>query len=303
MSDSTPVDEPVVERALTTGIVDVVDLIRRDTERVPKPYAVDNSSSIVITKLRQDERIEQHDLEHHLDRPRRPRGHARVYDPSDFAGVVNRLADPDHTTVWADVFAGTMTGVINDHADWVDSGWRDHTVTLTLQGDEDWVRWHALDGKGVDQATFAEFVEDVSHTIVRPDAATMLEVATTMSATRNVQFKQGTRLQTGDVQLTCVETTNAQAGAEGNVEIPEKIVVLIAPWLGVEPVELTARLRWRIRQGQLAIGYQLLRSDIARRDAFAQLVTGMRDDLDNAIPVFLGPAPKPLNRHTVGGRG
>lgn len=289
MTEPTPQATP-----LPAHSIDVADLIRRDAERVPEAYKLDEKSSLVLIKIREDERLEQVDLEKNLNAPRRPRGRALVHEPSDFAELVNRLADPHQTTVWANVHNGTMAAVINDHADYLAAGWRDHVVKLELQADEDWQRWHALDGKGVDQSTFAEFVEDVSHTIVSPDAATMLEVATTMSATRNVDFKQGTRLQTGDVQLTCVETTNAQAGAKGNVEIPEKIVVRIAPWLGVEPVELTARLRWRISQGRLAIGYQLLRSDIARRDAFARLVAGMRQDLDENVPVFLGPEPTSL---------
>jgi uncharacterized protein YfdQ (DUF2303 family) len=278
--------------------VDIVDLVRRDATRVPEPYELSAATSYVLVKVREDERLEHRDLESALAAPRRARGNATVHDPSDFAELTNRLAQPDHTTVWANVQEGTITAVINDHGepDEFDetAGWRDHRVTLQLQDDEDWVRWHALDGKGVDQAAFADFIENVSHTILRPDAATMLEVATTMSASRSVEFKQGTRLQTGDVQLTCVENTSAQAGAHGNVEIPEKVIVRIAPWLGVEPVELTARLRWRINQGRLAIGYQLLRSDRARRDAFAQLVAITREQLDGVIPVLLGVAPTSL---------
>lgn len=275
----------------------VVDLARRDAERTPQPYNLTDDTgdrSLVLVKLRADEHVHTIDLEQHLTAPGRARGQAAVHDPSDFADYVNRLANPTNTTVWANEKAGTLTAIVNDHADWDDPGWRDHTITLHLQDDADWLQWHRRDGQRTSQEDFAEFVEDVAHTIIDPDAATMLEVATTLSAKRQVDFNQGVRLQTGDVQLKFEETTTAAAGAKGNLEVPERIRVRIAPWLGVEPVELDARLRWRIQNKQLAIGYQLLRSDIAKREAFAQLVDSVRESLEATLPVFLGTPPPSL---------
>lgn len=277
----------------------IADLARRDAERTPTGYDVAGDGALVVARIRTDERLEVHDLEKYLDRPQRTRGGATVHDPADFAEYVIRLHD-DNTTVWADVNAGTVTAVINDH-DGGNAGWRDHTVALRLQPDPDWVRWANLDGKRVGQTDFAEFVENVAHTIIDPDAATMWEVATTMSAKRSVDFSQGTRLDTGDLQLTCVETTEARAGATSNVEIPTKIRIRISPWLGVNPIELDARLTWRIgADRRLAIGYQLLRADEAKRDAFSLMVGAIRTELDNnphlddSIPVLLGSAPASL---------
>lgn len=287
---------PFSEDGTTLDVV--VDLARRDAARVPMPYPLNGDDiddrSLVLVKLHSDEHIEKIDLEQHLDEPGRARGQAAVHDPADFAEYVNRLANVHNTTVWANEKAGTLTAIVNDHADYASPGWRDHTITLHLQDDADWCKWHQRDGQRVSQEDFAEFVEDVAHTIIDPDAATMLEVATTLSAKRSVDFHQGTRLQTGDVQLKFEETTTAAAGAKGNLEVPERIRVRIAPWLGVEPVVLDARLRWRIPNRQLAIGYQLLRSDIARRDAFAQLVASVRGELEEGLPVFLGTPPPSL---------
>jgi uncharacterized protein YfdQ (DUF2303 family) len=246
----------------------------------------------VAVKLRSDEQLHTKDLEQYLTEPRQPRGTARITDPTDFVEYANRVTDSEHTTVWADLDTGRVTAVINDHIDAATAGWRDHTVALTLTPDADWEMWHRLNGKLVDQTAFGEFIEEVAHTVVDPDAATMLEVATTMTAKRNLDFKQGTRLDTGDVQLQYEETTTAAAGSKANIEIPSRIRVVVAPWLGVEPTELVARLRWRIEGGRLAIGYQLLRADRARQDAFDALVGEQRDQL--TPPVYLGAPPSPL---------
>lgn len=281
---------------IPTAVADIADLARRDAERTPKPYPIRPESSYVLARLRNDERLETLDLESHLTTPIRPRGLVIAYDPADFIEYVLRLADPDMTTTWADADCGTVTAVINDHATHAIGGWRDHNVQLRLQADEDWQRWKALDGKLVAQADFADFIEDVAHTVVDPDAATMLEIATTMSGKRSVEWSQGLRLQTGDVQLRFEETSQASAGTKGNLEIPERITVQISPWRGVIVADLEARLRWRIMPDRrLAVGYKLLRADLFRDEVFAGLVGRIREELDG-LPVYRGATPKPL-RH------
>lgn len=292
-------DAPATIEAATvpSDVEQIADLARRDAERTPEPYWLDDDDdrSLVLAKLRGDERIEKLNLEEYLDQPNRARGGVAVHDPSDFVDVVNRLANAEHTTVWANVEHGAITAVVNDHARWDAPGWRDHTATLRLQEDEDWRRWIARDGKLLAQEDFAQFLEDVAHTVIEPDNATMIEVATSMIAKREVEFSQATRLQTGDVQLRYEETTKANAGAKGDMEVPEKIVVRVSPWRGVLPADLDARLRWRIVGGQLAIGYRLLRPDAFRDEVFAGLVAKVRDGLANDVPLYLGATPNPLH--------
>lgn len=279
--------------AVPSAVDQIADLVRRDAERVPANYDINHDRALVVTKVRTDETIQVHDLERHLDEPLRGRGMALVHDPGDFCEVVNRQANIDHTTVWANVEAGAITAVINDHAGWDRPGWRDHTIQLRLQEDEDWMAWMKLNGQLVPQERFAEFIEDVAHTVVEPDNATMLEVASTMFATQKVEFSQSTRLQTGDVQLRFEETTNAKAGTKGEMEVPEKIVVRLSPWRGVRAADIDGRLRFQIRGGQLAIGYKLNRTDAFRDEVFAGLIESVREGL-NSVPLYRGPAPTSL---------
>jgi uncharacterized protein YfdQ (DUF2303 family) len=274
----------------TDLVTAAADLGRRDTDRKLTTTTVHEDTSLVVARLREDERIQVKNLEQYLEAPLRPRGTASLHDPSDFTEYVNRLANPQYTTVWVDPDAGKFVAVFDDHADFDDAGWRSHTATLTLKADPDWAAWLALDNKPGGQAQLAEHIENLAHTVIDPDPATMLEIARTFDAHRNVNFRSGVRLDNGDVQLEYEEITKAKAGERGELEIPSAFTIRVAPFLGVPAADISARLRWRITDGQLSIGYALLRPDRVRRDIISSLIIDMRGELE-AVPVFMGTPP------------
>lgn len=270
------------------------DLGRRDAERVPEHYDLHVESSLVVARVRNDETIRIVDLEEHLDAPRNARGHADLHDPTGFVSYVNRLADQQHTTVWADENANTVTAVLDDHHDRLSAGWRRHTVKLTLRPDPDWLRWMALNEQLVPQTQFAYHIDGNYHLITRPDAATMREVAMSMSGKRNVTFNQQVRMENNDFHLNYVEETTATAGRNGTLEVPQDFDVQLSPFVGCDPIILTARLCYAIDNGQLRIGYQLIRPDLVKRDVFESLVRRITDELTGDIPVLYGTAPASL---------
>lgn len=259
-----------------------------------EPYDLAESTSLVVVRVRTDERVDVVDMETHLAQPRRPRGSVVLHDHQDFALYTNRLGEAD-TTVWADAERSSITAVLNDHANSVDgaAGWRDHRVSLQLRADDDWLLWRERDGKLMTQVAFAEFIESMVHTIARPTAADMLEISRTFQASRNVDFKSGVRLDSGDMELRYEETTTAAAGRKGNMEIPPEVDLLLAPYLGTEPGIVTARLRYRIENGKLQLGYLLARPDLVQRDAFLAVLAEVRQNLDTD-DVFNGTAPAAL---------
>jgi uncharacterized protein YfdQ (DUF2303 family) len=280
--------------SLPSAFETAADLGRRDSGRVPDPYSLEPDTSIVVVRVRNDETIQTHDLERYLEVPRTTRGHADLHDPDGFIAYVNRLSDTERTTVWADEKAGTITAVLDDHADADAAGWRQHTVKLTLRADEDWQRWVALDRKLSSHQEFADFIDGNYHVITRPDAATMREVSTSMQAKRNVTFNSQVRLDNNDVQLTYVENTTAQAGKNGSLEVPREFDIQLSPFVGCDPIPLTARLRYAIVDGHLRLGFVLIRPDLARLDVFESTVRKIHDELLGDIPVLYGTAPASL---------
>jgi uncharacterized protein YfdQ (DUF2303 family) len=288
-----PNNIPTEPDAWPSSVEQIADLARRGADQTPQAYElVSGNRSLVVARVRTDERIETHDLEKYLEEPNRARGNATVHTPDDFIALVNRIGNLEATTVWANVNTGAVTALINDHADWERPGWRDHTARLALQQDEDWKRWMQRDNTLCTQAEFSEFIEDVYDTVVDPDAATMLEVSRTMRAATRVQFSQSVRLDNGDVQLTYEETTESKAGQKGQLEVPERVSVRLSPWRGVEPRVMEARLRWRIQDGQLRIGYRILRPDVFKDEVFDGLVEQIGKGI--SVPLYRGETPTSL---------
>jgi uncharacterized protein YfdQ (DUF2303 family) len=280
-TNTTPAD--LVQSAAELG--------RQNEQAAPAaPYELAPDTSVVVRTVRVDERIETVDLERLLAAPRRERGLVVVHEPGDFAAYVHRLENAS-TTVWADDTALSVTAVFNDHTA-TSAGWRDHTAVLQVRRDPDWQAWLARDNSLGDQAEFAEHLEDQARVIVDPDAATMLEVATSFQARRNASFSRGARLDNGDVQLAWSEETTASAGASGRLEVPRQFTLRVSPFVGVAPVDVVARLRYRLPDGRLGIGYKLDRPDLAEQAAFVDIRAGIANTV--TAPVVSGTAPRPV---------
>lgn len=206
------------------------------------------------------------DLEQHLPGPRRARGNVSPQTVDDLARYVQRHDNSAETTLWVDEDGHGVTAVLNDHPAG-GAAWGDHRAVLKLRLTPEWQRWTALDGKLIDQEQFAEHIELGLPEIVSPDGATMLEIAQSIEGSKSADFKSGHRLQDGNVAIEYVETTSARAGQKGELDIPAKFRLAIAPFLGEEPVELQARFRYRIVSGGLRLGYLLERPELVIRQS------------------------------------
>lgn len=238
--------------------------------------------------------VEVDDLERLQDHPNRMRGTVEPITAESFVAYVNRHAN-EQSTVWWDEVAGTVEAVLNDHAGAEHfAGWADHRAVLRLRSTPEWDFWTKMDGVLVSQEQFAEHIEDGARELVEPDAATMLEVAQTFHATTQVQFRQATRLQSGTAQFVYDEEQQAKAGKAGSLSVPTEFVIALSPYIGEAPYRVTARLRYRVRSGGLAIGYKLDRPDRVRRDAVSQIAERMAGGLSDQVQIFAGRPKAPL---------
>lgn len=213
-------------------------------------------------------------LEDFRSAPSRARGTAHFFTAAGFAAYVNRHkgGPGERVTLWADPRLADLVALLNDHGPNRDPGWGDHRAALDVRPSPEWELWTKHDGRLMPQDDFAELVEVGAPAIVEPDAATMLELAHTFHATNRVNFRSDRRVESGQVQLTYEETIEAKAGQTGSLEVPTTFALGVAPFDGGAKYRVDARLRYRINEGNLRIGYALLRPDDARREAFAELV-------------------------------
>ncbi len=236
------------------------------------------------------------DVQQMQSAPSRTRRVVKTHTAASFAGVVNHLVAED-APVYVDTPGQHLTAIIDDDGA-VAPGWREHRVELDLQHTPEWMFWTGHQGLG-EQQVFAEVIEDGLDEIVSPAAADMLELAQSFQASISSKFSQQGRLTNGAVQFTYAENIDAQAGANGTLEIPSEFKIRLAVYYGSAEVDLLARLRYRLKAGALTIGYHLVHPERAVLDAFENVTEAALDQV-NQPRVIHGVAPQPAQPLTVG---
>jgi uncharacterized protein YfdQ (DUF2303 family) len=222
--------------------------------------------------------------EHLLDRPRRKVGVYSVADASSLLAYLAKHGTPD-TELWADPQAYTVTAVVNAHATEL-AGHGDHRAVLAMRKTKPWAAWAAHDRKMLPQLAFAEHIEDRLPDIVNPPAAEMLEMAQTFNAKRSIAFESSKALSTGLVQLEYRETVDAKAGQKGRLDIPQRFTLRLVPFEGGRAQEISARLRYRINDGNLTLGYYLDRPEDVLDEAFNDVLSALQTG--QAAPLYVG---------------
>lgn len=295
MTHPTNTDEGTLLTASTAATVpgmtgDARALLELTTAAAGREPVILIEDKLVAFVTDGEQQVHQVDLrefeEKYADRPRRVTGSVQLKDADSFVEYCKRHRDDGATTVWSNVEQGSVTAVFNDHAEDGDAGFGDHRATLRVQDSPDWKHWLNNNGKMLPQAEFAEHIEDGAASIVDPDAASMLELAQSFQAATKVDFESGDRLQSGEVKLTFKETTTARAGQTGSIDIPTMIELNLQVFEGGAVYGLKARFMYRITNGNLTLGYRLIRPDVARKLAFDDISATVSEGI--ALPIMAG---------------
>ncbi len=210
-------------------------------------------------------------------------------DVKSFIAYVIRFKDA-RTQLFADERAGRIVAVLDYHQpdgpENVKVQRCSHVATFTAEASPEWTEWAALDGKQQRQEEFATFIEDQAPFIVRPDAATMLEIASSLQASSSANFSKAIRLDNGQVQFQYVENINGNAGPKGQLEVPKTFDVLLRPFIGCSAYKVEARFRYRLESGRMPVWYDLFRVEDIQREAFDAIIKNVADDV--AIVPYIG---------------
>lgn len=212
----------------------------------------------------------------YLEFPKRKAGTVTVQNVASFAHYYEKHSD-ESSDVYADLDRGTFAAVLDAHGGTGDGArWQQHRLVLELEKTLPWKTWLSRDRQMMTQQDFAEFVEDNARDVAPGEqvtAADLLEVAQSFQAHTKVNFQQGTRLATGQTQLTYAETIEAKAGSRGEILIPSEFRLAIVPFDDCDPGTVAARFRYRLRDGELRLGYFLDDPQRAVRQAVAYVAT------------------------------
>lgn len=209
--------------------------------------------------------------------PQRIKRSVLAHDVRGFVDYVNeyKLAGDDHGTsrIYSGPFeAPKLECRLDDHQPDAPSH-STHTAHFNCPTTAEWKTWKGADKKTMNQVTFAEFVEANARDIREPDAASLLALTLNFKDSGNAEFRSAVRLNDGRVQFQFVQKEDA-----GQVQFPEKLKIGIPVFEGIATgYALTARLRYRIKEGELTLWYELDRPDVVMRAAHEELLAHVQE--------------------------
>lgn len=241
------------------------------------------------------DRVRVLSLEQWATRPERLRGSVEFDEAASFASYVNEFKASPATRLYASLKERRVDAVLNDDdpglEDAPQGAWRDHRAALLVRATPEWARWREHDGAQMSQTEFAEHLEINLADIVQPAAADLVEIARSFTASTDVQFRSAVNLQSGETRFAYDEDTRATATNTGGstIDVPRTFTLLIAPFQGMDKIEVTVRLRYRLQSGRLSLGYLVNLADDVEREAFKAAVEGVAEA--TGIDALYGRAP------------
>lgn len=225
-----------------------------------------------------------------LERPYRLNQTVRLITADSFIDYFNRFASST-STIFVDDESSTFLAVLDYHESPKEPAWMGHKATYQCPKTKEWNSWLASNNQKMSQEDFALFIEDNMREISDPDGAVMLEIASSLKAKSDVDFKSAIRLDNGQVQFTYNENVSGQGGITGQLTIPEKIKLVISPFLQGAAYEIEARFRYRITPNGLSMWYTLIRPHIFVEDAFKDVCSAITTKMSKGQIVHGVPQP------------
>lgn len=260
----------------------IVDITRESV----RPKELEAGSIYLVTDADGTQRVV--DTDGYSEMPRWTKRTVTFRAVDAFAQYLTKHFDPDALEVWADVDHRELVAVLDAPEDYTSPRRCAHVAKLVLQHTPEWLGWREMSGKLSSQGDFAEWIEERAADIVEPDPATMLELSQTFQAKTRVQFEQASFLADGRRALEYREDVEARAGAKGQIEIPAMFALGVRVFVHGEPYKVLARLRYRMRDGALSIGYKLVDPDAVVRAAVDDVIDALQPMLPDNVPVWHG---------------
>jgi len=181
-----------------------------------------------------------------------------------FVDYFNRFGNIEDSAIFIDEENAQFTAVFDYHVatsrhEYHRPGWKQHIAKFKAVKTPEWKAWLENDKKCMSQEEFGRFIENNIAEIQEPSGAEMLEIALSIQAKTEVKFNRATRLDNGQLQITYNEVTNGTAGVNGQLKIPEKFTIGLRLFRGADAYKIDARLRYRIKDGNLTLWYELIR--------------------------------------------
>ena len=232
-------------------------------------------------------------MESHWPNPRRIEKKIQLSTVASFMDYLTEF-QTDSTRIFASQKTQSFNAVIDYHEK-NKASWCGHIATLKLEFSPEFMSWQQGDNKQHTQTQFAEFVEDHCANIYGddvnyPSAATMLEVALSLEAKRDVKYTSVISLENGDKQFIVEEQTEAKT--RSSIRIPSEFRIAVPFFQGAEEsLTLIAKLRYRHDRdkGTVSFSYKLMDLQTHLLREYEKITERIRDS--TGINVWMASAP------------
>ena len=196
-----------------------------------------------------------------------------------FIAYVNEYKDVG-TKIFGDVDNNRLTAVLDYHQK-ASVGRVSHAAVYTARLSNEWLAWESRHDRNQGQVEFAEFIEENSKTVQSPDAATLLEIVTTLESKTDVTFQSKVKLNNGNQSL--VFTENTEAKGAGGVNVPTEFILAIPIYRGGEGYQIKVFLRCDTRSGKAIFRCKIHELEASKQFAFTQLCKRAAEETDLAV--------------------
>lgn len=236
--------------------------------------------------------------------PIRKTGVATVTTLESFVDLTNRHKTPESV-----IFAETdwqkpsLTAVIDYHENLSD-GQADngkHRVLYEFPRSQEWEAWAGVHGQSLDQATFAEFIEDHIADLSAPDTREeedfrqmfgfkvaypneLVALSRGLAVHTETRVKSNLVLQSGEGEITWDEEHKDAAG--NKLTVPGLFILSIPAFHMGETMRIPVRLRYRVRAGALSWTVLLYRPDVFITQEVLRNLQTAADETE--LPRFVG---------------
>jgi uncharacterized protein YfdQ (DUF2303 family) len=199
------------------------------------------------------------DLSKFLPPPDRIKQRVELLNVPSYVEYVNRFKS-DESTIFANEPTAQYETVLDYHGseNAGGRGTQDHLAVYNCPKSEQWKAWTEKDGQWFEQVAFAAFLETNLKEIVSPPGAVFMEVALQLQIHKSAEFQSEVRLDNGQVNFRYEEVVKGQTKA-GDLLIPQSFTLKMPVFVDGSPQALEARFRYRMEEGKLKMGYQLIR--------------------------------------------
>lgn len=226
--------------------------IEAGRELATKPFDINGTPFLVLPNSHTF-----HELDGLREHPQHIKQTVNHTTAASFIAYCQKFAR-ENSVILIDDINNKFTAIFDYHGpDTAD--WGQHKAVFAPKPTVEWSNWKSFDGKALSQSEFGKFIETNLEEIIEPSGAEMLEIALSIQAKNEVKFSQAQRLDNGQMQLTYNEEINGSAGVKGQLKIPQTFKIGLRLYEGGAPYQIEARLRYRIKEGNLALWYELIR--------------------------------------------